>query len=220
MACGFASGPIILASRSPRRLALLRDAGFDVIGVRPSYDDPPEPTGSGDAETIATRLALRKAESIPFTTIAAYRHAMCLIAADTITVDREGRLLGTPRTEDQARDMLRSLSGGSHSVVTGVCVRWLADGSLAQFADRAEVLIHRLDDATIDAHVASGAWRGKAGGYNLSEQRDRWRIRVVGDPSTVVGLPMQRVLGCLAEALADAPRCVRVGQRGSHAQLG
>jgi septum formation protein len=113
-----------------------------------------------------------------------------VLGADTTCVKGE-RMIGTPADETQARAMLRDLSDSEHEVITGVAIidRRVPRGVI--FTDSATVHVGALSDSMIDQYVAGGGWRGKAGGYNLSERMDAgWPIRFVGDQTTVMGLPM------------------------------
>jgi septum formation protein len=118
-----------------------------------------------------------------------------VVAADTLCFDGS-RPVGKPRDEAEAGAFLRAWRGRPHRTVTGVCV--LADGRRTLFSDLATVEVGDLDDGEIDRYVAGGGWRGKAGGYNLAERLAAgWPIRCEGDPTSVMGLPMQRVVPLL-----------------------
>lgn len=193
---------LILASRSPRRAALLREAGYAFEAMSPPFVDPPTPRAAGDARAAqhATELARLKAESLRPTV----REPAVILAADTICVGPDGVLVGTPEVEEEALGMLRSFAGKTHEVVTGIALlrrepggddRWWFD------ADTAAVTWGQIDDDTLRAYVGSGEWRGKAGGYNLFDrERAGWPIAVDGDAGTVVGLSLRRVAPMLAEA--------------------
>ncbi len=195
---------LILASRSPRRARLLEEAGIAFEQVEPPFDDPPQPHvhGLDDARALAADLALSKAisalEALPAPSTAASPEPIVL-GADTICVRDDGTLIGQPHDEADARTMIRQFAGRSHRVITGVALigptvrrRTLADVAVVRLGD--------LDEASLEAYLATGQWRGKAGGYNLFDrQADGWPIEVEGDPSTVVALPMQRLLPILAE---------------------
>ncbi len=120
-----------------------------------------------------------------------------VLGADTVCV-QAGQILGQPRDVDQARTMLRSMRGKSHNTLSGVCL--LAIGKITFVAkriiafDRSEVRVGIISDDQIESYLASGQWRGKAGGYNLNERIEAgWSISCTGDPTTVMGLPMRRL---------------------------
>ena len=187
-----------LASRSPRRAALLREAGFGFTAFDPPYDDPADPNRVNAAPTGPERarwLAERKAASVPPGDLPA---GAVLLTADTLVVAPGGALLGTPESEAQARQTLEQLRGATHTIATGVCLRRGNDRP-ASFLATARVTFGALSDALLEAYVAGGGWRGKAGGYNLSErQRDGWPVTVEGDPAAVMGLPVAALAPRLA----------------------
>lgn len=120
-----------------------------------------------------------------------------VLGADTACVKGD-RLIGTPRDADEAREMIRSLRDGEHDVITGVALIEPASGRRLLFADTARVEVGHLSDAQIEEYINSGDWRGKAGAYNLSERLAAgWPIRYTGDPATVMGLPVRRLLPLL-----------------------
>ncbi|NJL30573.1 MAG: Maf-like protein [Phycisphaerales bacterium] len=194
-------GRIILASRSPRRAQLLRDAGYSLIRVDPPFNDPPQPPVKVvDACALATELAHCKAMSL-LHDASFHRHTGdVLLAADTIVIAPPplSELLGQPSDIDDARRMLGILLGNTHTVVTGVALCHLntdssrAHEGLHTFADVAQVTMGHAPDAWIDAYLQAGHWQGKAGGYNLTELHEI-DVRVAGDPTTVVGLPMMKL---------------------------
>jgi len=190
---------LVLASRSPRRAALLREAGIAFTVTDPPFDDPADPMMNGDHPSpadLACALALRKAHSL----IGHVEHRSIILAADTIVVLPRGEdytLLGQPATLDEAQRMLLQLMNVVHDVVTGVALL-AGDGQRREmFADVAHVHIGTLDPGVLRRYLDSGAWRGKAGGYNLLELPD-WPINVQGDRTTVAGLPMARLRPRLA----------------------
>lgn len=189
---------LILASTSPRRAQLLRAAGYQYQQVAPTWNDPPAPP-PGNAESVAIDTARRKALSVPREPIAS--EDVVVIGADTLIVNPDGTsLAGTPQTLAEARTMISSFLNTDHDVVTGVAI-WIPADNEAEptyFADRATVRMGSLPDNDLDAYLATDAWRGKAGGYNLFDRRDAgWPIEVSGDETTVVGLPMVRLAAML-----------------------
>jgi len=196
--------PLILASQSPRRAQLLREAGFVFEQRSPPFADPDQPPGhlgGHEAEDYARSLAIQKAESLardidgPAT----------ILAADTICVDEAGALVGKPRDREHARAMLRSFVGCDHRVLSGVALLRVGSNSetaTESFADTAVVTFGAVASEQLEAYLATEDWRGKAGGYNLFDrQAAGWPITVVGDPTTVVGLPMDRLVPMLASSL-------------------
>jgi septum formation protein len=197
---------LILASRSPRRALLLRDAGYQFTALEPPFADPPQPkngAGAVEPEALVIELALAKAQSLA---PGLGGTAAVVLGADTVVVATDGTLLGQPADRDDARRMLHMLMGATHRVVTGVALL-KRPGAQAPvvFADSTQVRIGPVGDAELSAYLAGGDWRGKAGAYNLGELRGRWPIQVNGDPDTVVGLPMRRLRVRLGE-LGITPR--------------
>jgi septum formation protein len=190
---------LILASRSPRRAKLLRDAGFAFERVDPPFDDPstpgtPDEAGAASPPALAMQLAGMKATSVVTgAQIDRDDHAL-ILASDTIVVGPGGALLGQPGDADEARAMLRSLVDATHEVATGVALLASISFDHATFADVVRVALGGVPADVLDAYIDSGAWRGKAGGYNLAELENDWPFTVTGDPATVVGLPMRKLV--------------------------
>ncbi len=193
---------LVLASASPRRRDLLSAAGLS-FEVDPA--DVDETTTQTDAVAVALELARRKARAT------ARRYAaepgLLVLGADTVVaveVEGEDRLLGKPVDPADARRMLRWLSGTVQRVVTGIHVVRVEDGG--SFGDHELTRVHMrtILPAEIEAYVASGEWRGKAGGYAIQETADRFVTRLEGGGfENVVGLPLERTLNLLRSAAAD-----------------
>lgn len=172
---------LILASASPRRLALLAQIGVEPDDVAfPDIDETPR-----KAETprlCAQRLARAKAAAI-----GAPDNALVL-AADTV-VAAGRRILPKAETEEQALACLLLLSGRRHSVLTGV-VLTAPDGRRGERMVISQVGFARLTQARIDAYLESGEWRGKAGGYAIQGRAGAFIRFLSGSYSNVVGLPL------------------------------
>lgn len=198
-----------LASRSPQRAQLLHAAGFDFTAFDPPYADPADPNRVVDAPAGASRacwLAQRKAASVSQDDLPGPRGARgVLLTADTLVVDAEGALIGTPESAEQAVATLRRLRSATHTIATGVCLQCVG-GAATSFLVTAEVTFGPLDDALLEAYGASAGWQGKAGGYNLDEREHAgWPIAVEGDRAAVMGLPMAELVPRLA-TLGVSPR--------------
>ena len=177
---------IILASNSPRRKQLLKMAGIRFT-VLPS--DVPEmvPEFVPD-EKRAQFLAELKAS---YTSV--FHPKDIIIGADT-TVICEGRLMGKPATREEAKDMLRFLSGKTHTVYTGVCLIWSDEEDADCFTSETKVEFYPLTEKQIEDYVASGEPMDKAGAYGIQGLGCTLVKRIEGDYYTVVGLPIAEVV--------------------------
>ncbi|MDZ4830594.1 MAG: nucleoside triphosphate pyrophosphatase [Phycisphaerae bacterium] len=192
---------LILASASPRRSELLKSAGFDARVCESDLDDGDLVYQRVRPEAFVVSLSWFKASRVMQQRPLA---GAVVLAADTMCVCDDA-VLGKPQNERDAREMLVSLRGRVHRTVTGVTAVDV-DGRRHMFVDVARVALGAIDDAAIDAYVATGAWRGKAGGYNYSERvAAGWPVSCDGDPTSVMGLPMTRVVPLL-ESLGVARR--------------
>jgi septum formation protein len=195
---------LVLASASPRRRALLSGAGLCFEVVPAGVDETLAP--GTPAEDGARLLAERKARAV-----AARRGVGWVLGADTLVVlDRPAgeELLGKPAHPDEARAMLRALSGSRHRVITGLCVLRCFDGIPYTDAETTWVTMRPLLPAEIEEYVESGEWRDKAGGYAIQERAERFVTALEGGGfDNVVGLPVQRTLALLGRAGAG-PRAL------------
>ncbi len=185
---------LVLASGSPRRRALLREAGFRFRVAVPGVDET-VPAGWG-ASRAALEVARRKARAVA-RRMPPRAHVLVLAADTVVALGR--RLLGKAADADEARAILAALSGTSHRVVTGVCAIALPERRATAFAVTTRVAMRRWTRAEREAYVRSGEWKGKAGAYAIQETADRFVTRIDGSLTNVVGLPMERVARLLAE---------------------
>ena len=183
------AAPLVLASASPRRVTLLRQAGAEFTVVDPG----PDRAWPGRAEPRhgVRALALDKARRV-----AAKRPGHVVIGADTVVVLR-GERLGKPGDAAGARTMLRRLHGRRHEVWTGIAV--VRGDEQRTGAECTLVHMQRLADHDIDAYVKSGESLDKAGGYGIQGLAGQFIRRIEGDYTTVVGLPLARLRAMLSE---------------------
>jgi len=182
--------PIILASVSPRRQELLKNAGI-LFEVWPA--NIPEVPHAGEAPVaFAERMAREKARAV-----SGLLPDRIILAADTV-VAVENEILGKPADAEDAARMLRLLSGQTHAVTTGVCL--IGDGREDVCSETTTVEFSRMTEAEIREYVATGEPMDKAGAYAIQGGASRWITRVNGDYSNVVGLPVNLVLKMLKEA--------------------
>ena len=179
----------ILASASPRRLALLRQIGIVPDAIEPSdVDESPRP-GELPRQSAA-RLAVEKA------LIAAARHGGAVVLGADTVVACGRRVLPKAADENQARSCLQLLSGRGHTVYGGVCVI----DSQGHARDRmvaTKVKFKRLEAREIDDYLASGEWRGKAGAYAIQGRAAAFVRSLNGSYSNVVGLPLFKTAALL-----------------------
>lgn len=182
---------------------MLREAGIDHVIAPPPIDDAVLPERLGDPAGFTMAMALFKAAQVQ-----PIRADGWVLAADTMAHDGNA-LIGKPRDRAHAREMLTRWRGGAHDVWTGVALLQPSTGRRWIFADRARVTLEAIPDPALDAYLASEAWQGKAGAYNYADRVDAgWPLACEGDPCTVMGLPMKRLVPVLARLGAGgAPPC-------------
>jgi septum formation protein len=189
---------IILASSSPRRQELLRNAGIP-FAVQPA-DIHEAPLAGESPRDCAERLAREKA-----LTVFQSRPKNYVLGADTIVVVDDA-ILGKPRDAEDAVRMLRLLSGRTHAVITGVCVvspvvsaQWSVASNVKSASGTTLVTMCEISDEEIRSYVATGEPMDKAGAYAIQGIASRWIPRIEGDYSNVVGLPVALVYAMLRE---------------------
>lgn len=180
---------LVLASASPRRQELLRNAGIS-FEVQPA-DIPEDPLPGESAQECAERLAREKALAI-----AGKRPVDVVLGADTVVVI-DGQILGKPADAADAARMLRLLAGRKHEVITGVCL--VVRGQWSVASETTVVTMSAIGDAQIADYVASGEPMDKAGAYAIQGIASRWIPGIEGDYSNVVGLPVALVSRMLRE---------------------
>ncbi|MCL2030846.1 MAG: Maf family protein [Oscillospiraceae bacterium] len=186
---------LILASTSPRRRELLRRAGVENLRViSPEAEEVIRPGAS--PEEAAAYWSREKALSVAYAAGA----GDVLVAADTV-VWHGGRIFGKPAGEDEARAMLRQLSGDWHKVYTGVTV--LRDGGTRTEVEITRVRMRELTEAQIDAYIRTGEPMDKAGAYGIQDRGALLVERVEGDFYNVAGLPLYRLSRMLEQTGID-----------------
>ena len=187
---------VILASKSPRRQELLRTMGIEDFVIRPAEADERVPENAGPAEIVQT-ICARKADAAR----AAAADTDTIIAADTL-VFLDGVPLGKPADAQDAKRMLRALSGRSHTVWTGVAVCRGAYRDVR--AVGTEVFFRPMTEAEIDAYTATGEPMDKAGAYGIQGRGCVYIEGIRGDYFNVMGLPVSTLYTMLRQAEAES----------------
>jgi septum formation protein len=190
---------LVLASASPRRQELLRNAGIPFSVFAANISEVPLP--GENPRHCAERLAREKAQAALL-----QQPGKFVLGADTIVVV-DGEILGKPRNPADALRMLRLLSGRAHQVITGVCLvgslrtgnQKLATGFEDTRSENTKVTMTDLTDEEIQSYIATGEPMDKAGAYAIQGMASRWIPRIEGDYFNVVGLPIALVQTMLKE---------------------
>lgn len=183
---------LILASASPRRAQILRDAGISFSVLSSAVDETPYPNES--PQQMVQRIADAKAELVAARAVG----PAILVAADTVVV-LDGQMLGKPRSTDDARRMLELFSGRTHSVVTGVTVIRLPEMERRQFVETTLVTFAPLSRDEISRYLSTDEPYDKAGAYAIQGYAGRYIPRIEGCYFNVVGLPLARLIATLQE---------------------
>jgi septum formation protein len=183
---------LILASASPRRQQLLREAGYEFVVHPANIDEDDHPPGilPGD---LAEYLAVQKANAV-----AAQFPQDVVLAADTVVAFGDTPL-GKPADAADARRMLELLGGTTHIVITGLAVVRAAASHTARSRVMSAVRMRPLTPVEIARYVAGNEWQGKAGGYGIQDD-DPFVTRIAGCHTNIVGLPLPEARRLLAQA--------------------
>ena len=180
-------GPLVLASRSPQRRAILAQLGITFTVVEPAYEEhDPKRT---DARALALAHARGKARAV---------EGEAVLGVDTV-VALGDRVLAKPADAAEAERFLRALAGRSHEVHSGLCLR--AGGAQHEAVETTQVRFAQLDDADIAWYVRTGEWRERAGGYAIQGCGAALVERIDGDYTNVVGLPVPALLRAMGNAV-------------------
>lgn len=181
---------LVLASRSPRRVEIMRGLGFE-FAVEAAPEHLEDDFDHHDVFAVPELLAARKCAHV-----AARRPDRVVIAADTVVIV-DDVILNKPADDQEAARFLRRLAGRSHTVVTGVCIRCDARATALAGSERTRVTFRDLDDDEIARYVATGEGRDKAGSYAAQGVGAGLIRSVDGCFFNVVGLPVARLLDML-----------------------
>jgi len=187
---------LVLASGSPRRLALLNQAGIEPDALLPSEIDE-MPTKGELPRSLATRIARAKAEAaLGMVRLDEELRGSFILAADTVVAVGR-RIMPKAQMLDEAAACLRLLSGRNHRVYSGVCLVTPKQGNRQRLVET-RVRFKRLSKEDLEAYLASGEWRGKAGGYGVQGLAGSFVIKIIGSYTNVVGLPLHETVALLS----------------------
>jgi nucleoside triphosphate pyrophosphatase len=185
----------VLASGSPRRLALINQAGIEPDALKPADLDE-TPRRGEIPRAYATRLAQAKATAaLENVNLDDELRGAYILAADTVVAVGR-RILPKAELLDEAAQCLRLLSGRNHRVYTAICLV-TPKGTFRQRLAETRVRFKRLSEEDIEAYLASGEWRGKAGGYAAQGIAGSFIVKIVGSYTNVVGLPLYEAMTLL-----------------------
>lgn len=213
---------IILASKSPRRQEILSLGGYEYEVCVSSAEEqiPPEELENLTPQELVEKLARVKAEdvyrrncsknmekSMTDNQAADSVEEITVIGADTV-VAVDGCVLGKPKTEDEAKQMLARLSGRTHDVFTGVCILWTDSDTQEEihgntFHCHTKVTFYPMTEEEIDNYVATGDCMDKAGAYGIQSGAAKYIQGIEGDYLNVVGLPLSKIYHVLREKLIN-----------------
>ena len=213
---------IILASQSPRRQEILSLGGYEYEVCVSSAEEqiPPEELENLTPQELVEKRARVKAEDVyrrhcsknmeKSTTdnqAADSVEEITVIGADTV-VAVDGCVLGKPKTEDEAKQMLARLSGRTHDVFTGVCILWTDSDTQEEihgntFHCHTKVTFYPMTEEEIDNYVATGDCMDKAGAYGIQSGAAKYIQGIEGDYLNVVGLPLSKIYHVLREKLIN-----------------
>ncbi len=173
---------LILASTSPRRSEILKNAGYD-FEIRTAIVDESLPAGIVPEQAVKI-LSKLKADAVK------REKGETILAADTL-VSIDGKILGKPKNEDEAFNMLKDLSDRKHDVYTGVCI--INDSCEINFAEKSEVIFDDLTNEQIYEYIRSGEPMDKAGAYGIQGAASSFARVCSGSTYNVMGLPIERI---------------------------
>lgn len=187
--------PIILASSSPRRQQILKSLGIPYI-VHPADIDEIVPKGM-KVDDAPEYIAARKVDAV-VRKLFTEQEIGWVLAADTVVVYKN-RIYGKPKDMDEAREFLKTLSGNTHKVITGVA---LYNGAVHYMSTRTsinKVTFAEMSDEDIEWYLSTSEWHGAAGGYRIQENGSCFIKKIEGTESSIMGLPIFELCDILRE---------------------
>jgi septum formation protein len=181
---------LILASKSPRRKHVLELLGLD-FEVEPADVDE-RAISRDNVEELTEAIACAKAEKV------AKQHPEDVVLGIDTMLWKKGKFIGQPGSEEEARQVMNSLLGKTHTVCSGYCV--IAPGEKVVGRLKSEFKLRNVSEKLLEEYLASGQWKGKAGGYNITDPEfENFGEKVEGSKLNIVGFPAERLLPILEE---------------------
>ncbi len=177
---------IILASNSPRRKEILKSLNFAFTVQAPEFDE--ESVKEANPLELCRKIAFGKGQSV-FKKFEKQADDAIIISADTL-VFCDDKIFGKPKDEKDARNMLKSLSGQKHSVITAIFCMNLATKEFLEAQVRTYVYFKDMSPAEIDFYLSTNEWKGVAGAYRIQEKGAFFIKKIEGSYSNIVGLPI------------------------------
>ena len=184
---------IVLASQSPNRRKVLESAGIRVI-TRPQ--DIWEICGETEPEKVVTALSSQKMES--YLRSPEFDPSLHAVAVDTL-VALDGKLMGKPKDDEDAKAMIRSFSGRWHEVYSGMSVYIPQSKKTVVVCDVTRVLFHSLTESDVKWYISTGDPKGAAGAYKIQENGYKLIDEIDGSFSNIIGIPLERLIEVLSE---------------------
>lgn len=180
---------IILASTSPRRQELLKTIIDNFEIASPHFDE--EGVKAKNAKKLVEKLSCGKAEAV----FSKSQGEWCVIGADTVVCLKSGEILGKPKDESHAKEMLKKLSGSTHYVLTGVCIMYRREDSKHKicFVEKSKVSFKVLSDSEIEKYIQTKEPLDKAGAYAIQGLAGKFVKSINGSFSNIVGFPTGQV---------------------------
>ncbi|MFZ4402938.1 MAG: Maf family protein [Pseudobdellovibrionaceae bacterium] len=183
--------PLILASQSPRRQQLLKQAGFEFAVLPSKISEIPNKNLNIDEQILD--IARQKAKTI-FSKLEQENHFPCLILAADTEVVIDNKTLGKPESPDQAFGMLKRLSNDRHEVKTAVVLLLFPEAKMVTHLETTQVLFKNLPDSLIHNYIATGSPFDKAGGYGIQDDAGQdFILKYEGLYSNIIGLPIEKI---------------------------
>jgi len=177
---------IVLASKSLRRIEVLKKFGYDFI--IDSSDADEDSIKKEDVKELVIALAKLKAE-----TVAKKHENSIIIGADTL-VSFKGEKIGQPKDEDDAKNIIRRLLGKTHEVYTGVCVINTTNNKAMQDFEVSKVTLKNVSDETLKEYIATGVYKGKAGAYDIGDPEFKNFVeKIEGCRFNIRGTPIKKI---------------------------